>query len=239
MATSEALMQTFFGTVPHCLSSTTYLSKLDSSVFPKFRRKCVRERGLRCAQAVKFTNMQKVNIGFGYLRERGCLYGTATRGGQCKSIVFCVEPAESVKGSADVDDNGSWYVDNAKKLHTVNTVMNGSNAMQDMQPLCSEVSAESKHDVSYNVSVDPIEEEAWELLRESVVNYCGSPVGTIAARDPTSSDALNYDQVFIRDFIPSGIAFLLKEEYDIVRNFILHTLQLQVCGSSLIFTYKV
>ncbi|GJS29934.1 alkaline/neutral invertase E, chloroplastic-like protein [Tanacetum coccineum] len=33
--------------------------------------------------------------------------------------------------------------------------------------------------------------------------------------------------VFIRDFIPSGIAFLLKGEYDIVRNFILHTLQLQ------------
>ncbi|KAJ6938039.1 alkaline/neutral invertase E [Populus alba x Populus x berolinensis] len=33
--------------------------------------------------------------------------------------------------------------------------------------------------------------------------------------------------VFIRDFIPSGIAFLLKGEYDIVRNFILYTLQLQ------------
>ncbi|GFP88815.1 alkaline/neutral invertase e chloroplastic [Phtheirospermum japonicum] len=51
--------------------------------------------------------------------------------------------------------------------------------------------------------------------------------GTIAAKDPTSSDVLNYDQVFIRDFIPSGIAFLLKGDYDIVRNFILHTLQLQ------------
>ncbi|XP_057539612.1 alkaline/neutral invertase E, chloroplastic-like isoform X2 [Amaranthus tricolor] len=171
--------------------------------------------------------MQKVKMGFGYLRGRRCLYGTAMRGGQCKSVVFCVEPAESVKGSADVDVNGTWYLDNAKELHTVNTVMNGSNSMEDVQPLCSEVSAESKHDASYNVSIDPIEEEAWELLRESVVSYCGSPVGTIAARDPTSSDALNYDQVFIRDFIPSGIAFLLKGEYDIVRNFILHTLQLQ------------
>ncbi|KAL0390629.1 UNVERIFIED_CONTAM: Alkaline/neutral invertase E, chloroplastic [Sesamum calycinum] len=52
-------------------------------------------------------------------------------------------------------------------------------------------------------------------------------VGTIAANDPSDSNTLNYDQVFIRDFIPSGIAFLLKGEYEIVRNFILHTLQLQ------------
>lgn len=72
-----------------------------------------------------------------------------------------------------------------------------------------------------------IEDEAWNLLQESIVYYCGTPVGTIAAKDLTDSNALNYDQVFIRDFIPSGIAFLLKGEYDIVRNFILHTLQLQ------------
>lgn len=72
-----------------------------------------------------------------------------------------------------------------------------------------------------------VEEEAWGLLRESVVRYCGSPVGTIAACDPNDACPLNYDQVFIRDFVPSGIAFLLKGEYDIVRNFILHTLQLQ------------
>ncbi|NP_001142296.1 alkaline/neutral invertase [Zea mays] len=72
-----------------------------------------------------------------------------------------------------------------------------------------------------------VEDEAWELLQESMVYYCGSPVGTIAANDPNDSDPVNYDQVFIRDFIPSGIAFLLKGEYEIVRNFILHTLQLQ------------
>ncbi|XP_076888656.1 alkaline/neutral invertase E, chloroplastic-like [Bidens hawaiensis] len=75
--------------------------------------------------------------------------------------------------------------------------------------------------------INSIEEEAWELLRASMVYYCGHPVGTIAANDPSDSSILNYDQVFIRDFIPSGIAFLLKGEYDIVRNFILHTLQLQ------------
>ncbi|KAI3706470.1 hypothetical protein L6452_24238 [Arctium lappa] len=75
--------------------------------------------------------------------------------------------------------------------------------------------------------ISSAEEEAWDLLRASMVNYCGNPVGTIAANDPSDSNILNYDQVFIRDFIPSGIAFLLKGEYDIVRNFILHTLQLQ------------
>ncbi|KAL4591676.1 hypothetical protein LXL04_004646 [Taraxacum kok-saghyz] len=75
--------------------------------------------------------------------------------------------------------------------------------------------------------INSLEEEAWDLLRASMVYYCGNPVGTIAANDPSDSSILNYDQVFIRDFIPSGIAFLLKGEYDIVRNFILHTLQLQ------------
>lgn len=72
-----------------------------------------------------------------------------------------------------------------------------------------------------------LEEEAWDLLRASIVEYCGSPVGTIAANDPTESNALNYDQVFIRDFIPSAMAFLLNGEPEIVRNFLLHTLQLQ------------
>ncbi|KAK8968087.1 Alkaline/neutral invertase CINV2 [Platanthera guangdongensis] len=72
------------------------------------------------------------------------------------------------------------------------------------------------------------EKEAWRLLRKSVVNYCGSPVGTVAADDPmTGGQMLNYDQVFIRDFVPSALAFLLKGEPEIVKNFLLYTLQLQ------------
>lgn len=73
-----------------------------------------------------------------------------------------------------------------------------------------------------------VEKEAWRLLRNAVVTYCGSPVGTVAANDPNDKTPLNYDQVFIRDFIPSAFAFLLKGEGEIVRNFLLHTLQLQV-----------
>nr|CAB3496113.1 unnamed protein product [Digitaria exilis] len=73
----------------------------------------------------------------------------------------------------------------------------------------------------------PEEKEAWWLLGRAVVNYCGSAVGTVAANDPSTSQMLNYDQVFIRDFVPSAIAFLLKGESDIVKDFLLHTLQLQ------------
>lgn len=75
--------------------------------------------------------------------------------------------------------------------------------------------------------ISEIEKEAWELLRSSIVNYCGKPVGTVAAIDPNDKDLLNYDQVFIRDFVPSALAFLLNGEGDIVKNFLLHTLQLQ------------
>ncbi|GJS60745.1 alkaline/neutral invertase E, chloroplastic-like protein [Tanacetum coccineum] len=73
--------------------------------------------------------------------------------------------------------------------------------------------------------IDSLEEEAWDLLRASMVYYCDNPVETIAASDPNDSSILNYHQVFVCDFIPSGIAFLLKGEYDIVGNFILHTVQ--------------
>ncbi|KAK4787313.1 hypothetical protein SAY86_011146 [Trapa natans] len=72
-----------------------------------------------------------------------------------------------------------------------------------------------------------IEKEAWMLLEDAVVRYCGNPVGTVAANDPADKQPLNYDQVFIRDFVPSALAFLLKGEGEIVRNFLLHTLQLQ------------
>ena len=78
------------------------------------------------------------------------------------------------------------------------------------------------------IHVSEVEKEAWELLRGAIVNYCGSPVGTIAATDPADKQPLNYDQVFIRDFVPSALAFLLNGEGEIVKNFLLHTLQLQV-----------
>jgi hypothetical protein len=44
----------------------------------------------------------------------------------------------------------------------------------------------------------PIVVDAWESLRRSLVYFRGSPVGTIAALDPTK-DSLNYNQVNVSD----------------------------------------
>ncbi|KAF5743778.1 alkaline/neutral invertase F [Tripterygium wilfordii] len=80
-------------------------------------------------------------------------------------------------------------------------------------------------------------EEAWGRLQKSYVTYKGKPVGTLAAVDP-GAEALNYNQVFVRDFVPSGLACLMKAlaENDAtkrtaltepVKNFLLKTLHIQ------------
>ncbi|THU67719.1 hypothetical protein C4D60_Mb05t27680 [Musa balbisiana] len=73
----------------------------------------------------------------------------------------------------------------------------------------------------------PIIAEAWEALRRSIVYFKGEPVGTIAAYDHASEEVLNYDQVFVRDFVPSALAFLMNGEPEMVKNFLLKTLYLQ------------
>ncbi|KAB1203648.1 Alkaline/neutral invertase CINV2 [Morella rubra] len=72
----------------------------------------------------------------------------------------------------------------------------------------------------------PMVAEAWEALRRSLVYFRGQPVGTIAAID-NAIEELNYDQVFVRDFVPSALAFLMNGEEEIVKNFLLKTLRLQ------------
>ncbi|XP_030527362.2 probable alkaline/neutral invertase B [Rhodamnia argentea] len=72
----------------------------------------------------------------------------------------------------------------------------------------------------------PMIADAWEALGRSMVLYRGQPVGTIAALDH-SVEELNYDQVFVRDFFPSALAFLMNGETEIVKNFLLKTLLLQ------------
>ncbi|MCO5612035.1 hypothetical protein L7F22_066297 [Adiantum nelumboides] len=72
----------------------------------------------------------------------------------------------------------------------------------------------------------PMFAEAWDLLRKSLVMFRDKPVGTIAASDH-SEEALNYDQVFVRDFVPSALAFLMNGEPEIVKNFLLKAVRLQ------------
>ncbi|CAN1259705.1 Probable alkaline/neutral invertase B [Linum perenne] len=79
---------------------------------------------------------------------------------------------------------------------------------------------------SIHFESNPIVADAWDLLRRSLVHFRGQPVGTIAALDH-SDEKLNYDQVFVRDFVPSGLAFLMNGEYEVVKNFLLKTLHIQ------------
>jgi hypothetical protein len=69
-------------------------------------------------------------------------------------------------------------------------------------------------------------EAAWKHLNKAVVGYKGKPVGTVAALG-TGKAVLNYDQVFTRDFFVSALAFLLNGRFEIVRNFLSVTSELQ------------
>ncbi|XP_071688660.1 probable alkaline/neutral invertase F [Rutidosis leptorrhynchoides] len=79
-----------------------------------------------------------------------------------------------------------------------------------------------------NCSSAGMMDEAWERLTSSYVYYHNKPVGTLAADDP-STEALNYNQVFVRDFVPTALASLMRvpPKPDIVKNFLLQTLRLQ------------
>lgn len=50
--------------------------------------------------------------------------------------------------------------------------------------------------------------EAWEILEKSIIYYYDRPIGTLAACD-VSTPALNYDQCFVRDFVPAALVFLV------------------------------
>lgn len=169
------------------------------------------------------------------LQGIGCSHNRKKGINRLKPVSCKSQHTENLGGMTANDEHVNWFIDGVKDLNSQNGMVIGPNILelQDVQKhkenggLVLNV-AHTEDNRICSAQIDPIEDEAWDLLRDSIVYYCGSPIGTIAAKDPTSSNMLNYDQVFIRDFIPSGIAFLLKGEYDIVRNFILHTLQLQV-----------
>jgi hypothetical protein len=73
---------------------------------------------------------------------------------------------------------------------------------------------------------DDVEQQAWELLENSIIYYQNRPIGTLVVCD-NSQIVLNHDHCFVRDFVPAALLFLIKGRYDIVRNFLEQTLQLQ------------
>ncbi|KAJ8476908.1 hypothetical protein OPV22_020635 [Ensete ventricosum] len=145
-----------------------------------------------------------------------------------RSLKCQCQRVDDTSGMTSGDANRTWFTESVNQANQILGDLNGQKVISFENGSVMPNNVKSSHS-SYKTRGNAIEDEAWHLLQDSVVYYCGSPVGTIAATDPSdsSSNVLNYDQVFIRDFIPSGMAFLLKGEYDIVRNFILHTLQLQ------------
>ena len=76
------------------------------------------------------------------------------------------------------------------------------------------------------ISTETIEQQANKLLEQSIIYYQDRPVGAVAATD-LEREALNYDQCFIRDFIPAALVFLIQGKTNIVYNFLQETVVLQ------------
>ena len=68
-------------------------------------------------------------------------------------------------------------------------------------------------------------QSAHELLQRSLIYYQGKPVGTAAACDDRVV-AANYNECFVRDFVPSAIVFLMQGQYEIVSHFLDTVMQL-------------
>ncbi|KAJ4971992.1 hypothetical protein NE237_005091 [Protea cynaroides] len=235
MGTSEAML-ILSSTGSKLVFSDPCLGKPNSTFSPKFHVESRKRRSysgymkpLNCSRAIR---------SFLTIHKGGASHGNMMFAQSHFLNCHCQRP-ESISGVTAEDANGALIFDIENESNPFNVVGNGAKpiVLGELQQSEKEketftsngelADAETSKRTFRKACVNSIEEEAWNLLRESIVYYCGSPIGTVAAKDPTESNVLNYDQVFIRDFIPSGIAFLLNGEYDIVRNFILHTLQLQ------------
>lgn len=69
-------------------------------------------------------------------------------------------------------------------------------------------------------------DNAKKIVEKSIVYYRAEPVGTSAAVDPNPV-AANYEEVFVRDFVPSAIYFLMRGQTSIVRNFLREVMRLR------------
>lgn len=226
MVTSEAILQVLSGTMPRLFHPEPCLDKSNLRLSLKY---CTSRRWKRGPEPMQRLNFARASRNCMRIYALDGLLGSS-RGNalndRLESVSCKCQHAESVSSETAGDGHGgssatSW---NSQKVDVAQQMNNENGSAASIAKLAN---TRTINGTPNRGSADSIEDEAWNLLRESLVYYCGNPIGTIAANDPTDTSILNYDQVFIRDFIPSGIAFLLKGEYDIVRNFILYTLQLQ------------
>lgn len=66
---------------------------------------------------------------------------------------------------------------------------------------------------------------AYQVLNDSILYCNGEPVGTAAALG-NKVEAANYEECFVRDFIPSAFVFLMDGKNEIVKNFLRLVVQL-------------
>lgn len=236
LGTSKAVFQVLSRAVPQTGYNEPGVNSLDLTLHSRFGVKCMKKRSSRHRHLFECSSMLQSQLRTHQFQLMS-FHDYKTYSRPWLQTCKC-QRAESVGGITTGDGNGSRLVNDVETSNLVGNVTSAKHILefddvqaqqlkQEKEVLASNVTNGAITDSFDTIGLNSIEEEAWDLLRESVVYYCGNPIGTIAAKDPTSSNVLNYDQVFIRDFIPSGIAFLLKGEHDIVRNFILYTLQLQ------------
>lgn len=69
-------------------------------------------------------------------------------------------------------------------------------------------------------------DQAERLLERAVLCHGDVELGLLASLDD-SGDPLNYDQCFVRDFVPAALHFLIRGRHEIVRNFLLLVLKMQ------------
>lgn len=74
---------------------------------------------------------------------------------------------------------------------------------------------------------DPALDSAYQLLESSIVYYQNKPIGTVAAVGDDDLAAQNYNDCFIRDFVPAALVFLADGKTDIVKNFLETVLSLR------------
>ncbi|XP_051146664.1 alkaline/neutral invertase A, mitochondrial-like [Andrographis paniculata] len=235
-----------FAESPHILSSPKCVSS-----FPLGAQKNVSPQvsGIRSI----FSLSRKLNSSLGLKSGQSRLFSSRNLAERTNCLVACVpsyiKNLSTSNGGNENDENAKKvYVrdcsnsnplevekidlnEREKKEEEVENVAREENNNQVVKDSGNKAETESLNQAENVKDVEKketeAEKEAWKLLRNAVVTYCGSPVGTVAANDPNDSMPLNYDQVFIRDFISSALAFLLKGEGEIVKNFLLHNLQLQ------------
>lgn len=230
MATVEAARQLLYGGIGCLGCFDPFLSNVNGVISVKSGVNVARKRSSVRAQVHKCSRVQQDRRGVGPFQ------GTSGASHRLESMRYNCQRVESLSGGTAEDQRRTLFVDESDKVKSVphnGMPISDVNEFKVDQPLDHGNGGFGSNGKPAAAAINEdsskkIEDEAWTLLRNSMVYYCNNPIGTIAANDPSSPGTLNYDQVFIRDFVPSGIAFLLKGEYDIVRNFILHTLQLQV-----------